>query len=54
MKVKFLVSVSSSEWGSPEIGETVDIPDNDAKRFIEKGLAEQVKTVRKKSVKQED
>ena len=51
MKIKFLVSVSSSVFGSPQIGEPVDVPDDEAQRFIDSGAAEKVAVTKKKVTK---
>jgi hypothetical protein len=51
MKVKFLVSVSSSVWGSPAPGQVVEVPDTEAERYIETGQAQAVETIRENAAR---
>lgn len=47
MKVKILTSIASSEWGAPNIGDVVEVPDAEAKNLIKAGYAEPVETVKR-------
>lgn len=42
IRVKFLTSISSSEWGAYGPGEEGEIPDKEAKSLISAGIAEAV------------